>query len=456
MKRNRKSNNVSCYIKSDKRAAAEIPRQPRHYSPKIPGNFERGIKMDNFWKRPEFGLLSNCRVVMIGLSVAAPFAGELYAEHGADVIWIEHPTNIDSARVARKSGSWQQDRRNMRSLAMDYTREEGKAIFLKLVETTDVLIEASVGGRFERFGLSDDILWEHNPKLVIAHISGFGQSGDPAYIRRASYDPIAQAFGCVMRMNGIPGQPSAPAMPFPGDFTAAFYAFGISVAALMKARETGRGESIDVAQFELMLRIQANYPTDYLRYGLDYTKEGNHSRICAAYGTYPCMDGEEIYLLFLGTGSLSKGLAVLGLEYGSEDFPEGMSFVPVGTKEAELVENALCAFLSVHTAEEAEAAFVAAGVPCSRLMDYESAKVNPQYLAREVFTTWKAADEVTDIPGVNVMPKLKNNPGRIWRGAPNVGMDNEDILNELEVAPEVVAKLYSDGKLGKRAYFETK
>lgn len=117
---------------------------------------------------PKFGLLSGYRVVMMGASVAAPFAGELYAEHGADVIWVEHPKVIDSCRVARRSGSWQQDRRNMRSLAMDYRKEEGREVFLRFLETSDVLIEASVGGRYEKLGLSDEALWERNPRLLAA------------------------------------------------------------------------------------------------------------------------------------------------------------------------------------------------------------------------------------------------------------------------------------------------
>jgi L-carnitine CoA-transferase len=412
--------------------------------------------METNQKMPVFGMLSGYRVVMMGASVAAPFAGELYAENGADVIWIEHPTIVDSARIARKSGSWQQDRRNMRSLAMNYTKDEGQEVFLKLMETTDVLIEASIGGRFARMGLSDEVLWEHNPKLVIAHISGFGQTGVPEFVQRASYDPIAQAFGCVMRMNGLPGQPSTPAMPFPADYTASFYAFGLSLAALLKRNETGKGESLDIAQFELMMRLQANYPTDYLRYGLDYIKEGNHSRICAGYGTYCCKDGNEIYMLFLNTGVLERGLPILGLEYGSELFPEGSSFVPVDTPAAEMMEAAIEKFCSEHTAEEAESLLCANGVPCSRLLNYEDAVNHPHYQAREVFTTWTAADGKTQIPGVNIVPKIKNNPGQIWRGAPNIGMDNEDILRELGIPRAIIDKMYAENKLGKRKYFESK
>lgn len=403
---------------------------------------------------PAFGLLSGLRVVMIGLSVAAPFAGELYAEHGADVIWIENPKVVDSARTSRKGGAWQQDRRNMRSLAMNYRTAEGREAFLRLLEKTDVLIEASVGGSFEKAGYSDRILWERNPGLIIAHISGYGQTGLPEYVHRASFDPIAQAFGCAMRMNGVDGIPSIPAMPFPGDYTAAFYAFGMSLAALYKRQQTGKGESIDIAQFELMMRIQSNYPTDYLRYGLDYIKEGPHSRICAGYGTYKCMDGEEIYTLFLGSGAVERGLSILGLEYGSVDFPAGSSLVPINTPAGDKLEAALEAYVSTHTAEEVESAFCAARVPCSRLMDYEQAKNNPQYIAREVFTTWTAADGKTRIPGVNVMPKLKNNPGKVWRGAPNIGMDNEDILSELGYAPGEIQAMYQAGLLDRKEYFE--
>ena len=403
---------------------------------------------------PAFGLLSGLRVVMIGLSVAAPFAGELYAEHGADVIWIENPKVVDSARTSRKGGAWQQDRRNMRSLAMNYRTAEGREAFLRLLEKTDVLIEASVGGSFEKAGYSDRILWERNPGLIIAHISGYGQTGLPEYVHRASFDPIAQAFGCAMRMNGVDGIPSIPAMPFPGDYTAAFYAFGMSLAALYKRQQTGKGESIDIAQFELMMRIQSNYPTDYLRYGLDYIKEGPHSRICAGYGTYKCMDGEEIYTLFLGSGAVERGLGILGLEYGSEDFPADSSLVPINTPAGDKLEAALEAYVSTHTAEEVESAFCAARVPCSRLMDYEQAKNNPQYIAREVFTTWSAADGKTRIPGVNVMPKLKNNPGKVWRGAPNIGMDNEDILSELGYAPGEIQAMYQAGLLDRKEYFE--
>lgn len=404
---------------------------------------------------PEFGLLTGLRVVMIGLSVAAPFAGALYAEHGAEVIWIENPKAIDSSRVARRSGAWQQDRRNMRSLSLDYIHGAGREVFLRLIETTDVLVEASVGGRFAKIGYDDDALWAVNPGLVIAHISGFGQSGDPAYVGRGSYDPIAQAFGCAMRMNGLLGQPSAPAMPFPADYAAGMFAFGMANAALIKRSQTGRGESIDIAQFEVMMRLQANYPTDYYRYGLDYVKEGSHSRICALYGTYTAADGEELYILMLGPGVVRSTVQILGLTPGSELFPEGATFVPVETEAAAVVEAAFADFLAAHTAAEAEEILAGAGIPCSRLLDYEAAREHPHYQARGVITEWTAADGHSVIPGVKVVPEVAGHPGRVWRGAPNVGMDNDAILAELGISDETRDALSAAGQLSARPYFET-
>jgi L-carnitine CoA-transferase len=405
--------------------------------------------------RPEFGLLSGIRVVMTGLSVAAPFAAQLYAEHGADVIWLENPASVDTARTSRRSGAWQQDRRNMRSLALNYMDPDGRAVLLDLLAGTDVLIEASTGGRWARIGLSDEVLWERNPGLVIAHISGFGQTGDERYTRRPSYDPIAQAFSGAMRMNGLPGQRSVPAMPFPADYTAAFYAFGMANAALVKRQETGKGESIDIAQFEAMMRVQANYPTDYLRYGLDYVKEGDHSLICAVYGTYVCGDGEEVYVLVLGPGVVQRTVALLGLAERTDLYPEGTGLVPVDTEAAAVIEEAWAAFIAARTAAEVEDELAEHGIPCSRLMDYAAAREHPHYRARGVFTEWTAADGETTVPGVKVVPELTRHPGRVWRGAPTIGQDNDDLLDELAVTAATRARMVAAGVLASAPYSET-
>ena len=173
---------------------------------------------------------------------------------------------------------------------------------------------------------------------------------------------------------------------------------------------------------------------DYYRHGLDYTKEGNHSLICAMYGTYVASDGVEVYVLVLGAGVVPKVLALLGLDYGSELFPTGSTFVPVDTPAAAVLEEAFAAFLAEHTGAEVEEILAGNGIPCSQLMDYETARTHPQYVARGVITEWPATDGTTLIPGGKVVPEVAGHPGRVWRGAPTVGMDNDLIFAELGIS----------------------
>ena len=112
-------------------------------------------------------------------------------------------------------------------------------------------------------------------------------------------------------------------------------------------------------------------------------------------------------------------------------------------------EEAFAAFIAAHTAEEAEDILANGGVPCSRLMDYEAARNHPHYQARGVIAEWLACDDESVIPGVKVVPDLANHPGRVWRGAPATGQDNEDVLGELGIDEVTIAAMYDKQLLGK-------
>ena len=159
---------------------------------------------------PEFGPLAGIKMVHSAISFAGPFCAQIYAELGADVIWIESTLAFDTARVT----GWpcEQDRRNQRTISLNIPTPEGKEVFLQLIKEADVFLEASRGGQYDKWGLSDQVLWKQNPALVIIHVSGFGQYGVPEYVSRASFDPVAQAFGCLMHTNGYPDRPPIPAL----------------------------------------------------------------------------------------------------------------------------------------------------------------------------------------------------------------------------------------------------
>ena len=158
---------------------------------------------------PVFGPLAGLKVVHCSQSVAGPFAASMMADFGADVIWVENAAVTDVSRIAPGMAA-QLDRRNMRTIALNLTTARGRELLLRMIEGADIFMEASRPGQYAGWGLADEAFWARNPRLVIAHISGFGQYGDPDYVRRASYDPVAQAFSGAMYMNGRPGLRSFP------------------------------------------------------------------------------------------------------------------------------------------------------------------------------------------------------------------------------------------------------
>lgn len=396
---------------------------------------------------PEFGPLAGVKVINASLTIAGPFAAQMMADFGADVIWIESPLMMDIARTGSQMLG-QQDRRNQRTMSLNIPSPEGREIFLKLIKDADIFIEASKGGQYAKWGLTDEILWEHNPALVIVHVSGFGQDGIKRHVGRPSFDPIAQAFGCFMNLNGFPDRPPIASVPFVADYFTGLFTLSGALAALHKAKETGKGDSVDVAQYEAMIRMQA-YVLDYMNLGVNPKREGSQSSVIAGWGSFTCKGGKNIFLAIGGGGVLKKALQFLGLEFGSAEFPSNKPNVFVGTPGGTLLNQKLEEYCASKTVEEAEDELIDAGVPCSAIMDYAMAVNHPHYQAREVFIEWDTMDGKR-IKGINVFPKFKNNPGKVWRAMPGIGMDNDEILSDLGLSAEEIQELYQKQVIVKR------
>ena len=390
---------------------------------------------------PSFGPLQGVRVAHLCQSVAGPYCASRMADFGADVIWIENPKSMDVLRHSRWGA--EQERRNMRSLCMDVFSPEGQNVFLDLLKTTDIVIDSFRGGQLANRGLSDDKMLEANPRLVIVHISGFGQTGVEEYVKRASYDQIAQAFGCYMQHNGLPGQKGMMVQPFVADYFTALQAAFVAISALFRARQTGIGESIDVAQYEVMMTLQGKPSSEYLNKGSVPVLQGYGSPVFVGQGLYTCKDGIDICCIFAGNGVIRGVMKVFGLEF-NEIIPQGTYVFTSGSPAGELIEKTLNEYCASHTSDEVEEAFLGAGIPCSRVLNYKLAEENPHYQAREVFTEWENS-KGEKVRGVNIFPKLRNYPGKIWRGLPTVGEDTSDILFELGYSEEKIAELQANG-----------
>ncbi|HWR07377.1 CoA transferase [Sporomusa sp.] len=391
---------------------------------------------------PQFGPLSGVKVLSAGLSVAGPYAAAMMADFGADVIYVESPVVKDQFRTTDTLSFVNRERRNQRAIVLDMVNPEGKEIFKKLIKESDIFIENSKAGTWDKRGLSDEVLLEINPKLVICHVTGYGLTGDPDYLKRGSYDAIGQAFSGFMHVNGEPepGLP-APAPAFMGDYIAAMVASWTCLAAYINAQKTGKGESIDCAQFEALLMIQAGFPTDWLSYGIERKRAGSKNPTFAACEPFKCQDG-YIYVFFLSTNTMKGGLPLLGLEFGSAEFPSDKYAVWRNTPAGDKVVEKMAEFCAARTVAQAERELNDAGVVSSAIITYEMMKTHPHFVARGVITEWDGI-EGKKVKGPAIAPRLKNNPGKVWRAAPHYGEDNEDVLSDLGYTPEQIKELYA-------------
>ncbi|MDR3572494.1 MAG: CoA transferase [Anaerolineaceae bacterium] len=393
---------------------------------------------------PKFGMLSGIKVFSTGTVVAAPFAAMLMAENGATVIHAESSLAPDTCRAINYA--WNQEHRNELAMAINIPTPEGKEIFIKMVKWADIWFESSKGGTYAKWGLTDEVIWKENPKLIIVHISGFGQEGDPEYVSRASYDAIGQAFGGYMFINGMP-EPNPPqrAVPYTCDYVTALNAAWAALAAYIKSKETGKGESLDIAQFEMMTKIQLHYPMTYFMDKKVLMRQGNADPKFAGYSAYKCQDGNYVFIGLVGGGPMKRAIPILGLT-GDPDFPAGMQLAIKGTPAGKKLDEAIQAYCDKYPAAVVDKQLMGADVPCSIIYSIDMAENNSHFIARKVFSEWDDP-QYGKVKGVNVFPHAKNNPPKIWRGAPLYGMDNDDVLAEFGYSKEQIDELYTKGVL---------
>lgn len=393
---------------------------------------------------PTFGPLSGLRVVFSGIEIAGPFAGQMFAEWGAEVIWIENVTYGDTIRI--QPNYPQLSRRNLHALSLNIFKDEGREAFLKLIETTDIFIEASKGPAFARRGITDEVLWEHNEKLVIAHLSGFGQYGTPEYTNLAAYNTIAQAFSGYLIQNGDKDQPM-PAFPYTADYFSGMTVTTATLAALHKVRETGVGESIDVAMYEVMLRMGQYFMMDYFNGGeiCPRMTKGKDPYYTGC-GLYKCQDG-YIVMELVGVNQIQEMFKDMGIDdlWGTPDIPEDTQLIHrIECPKGQFVEDKLDEYLAERPIAQVLARFAELKVASTKVLTIPELEDNPQYVARESIIHWQTIDG-QDCKGPNVMPKFKNNPGQIWRGMPTLGMDTAAILANVGYSEAEIQQLVTKG-----------
>ncbi|MBO0878264.1 MAG: CoA transferase, partial [Pseudonocardia sp.] len=242
------------------------------------------------------GALDGLRVLDVATLFAGPLAATMLADHGADVIKIEHPRG-DPARThgASRDGVglwWKMLARNKKAITLYLGSPAGQELFRKMVADADVVIENFRPGTLERWGLGYDMLSEINPGLVLARVTGFGQTGP--YASRPGFGTLAEAMSGFAAITGEPdGPPTLPPFGLADGIAALTTAFGVMTA--LRARErTGRGQVLDMAIIEPILTVLGGQVTTYDQLGELQARTGNRSANNAPRNTYRCADGSWV------------------------------------------------------------------------------------------------------------------------------------------------------------------
>jgi crotonobetainyl-CoA:carnitine CoA-transferase CaiB-like acyl-CoA transferase len=377
----------------------------------------------------QFGPLQGVRIVSTGFYIAQPFGASLAAEMGAEVIHVERPKVGDPHRMWRADGThsyiFMQERRNMLCVTLDFAKPRGRDLFLKLLCESDIWMESSKPGSLAKFGLDDATVLNANPRLIVTHVSGFGQSGDPDYVGRPAYDSIGQAFSGMMYQNGFPDAPPYRSRPDTGDYMTASYALWSSLAAYIRVLKGGKGQAIDVAIYEVVHKHLGTIMLEYFQEGLVRERQGNKSGVNQPMDCFRAKDGWVMIVAMFA--QFDRLCELMGLD------PQQWRAVHLGdmnTPQALAFDAKLRQWVSPQAVDDLVKVLIDNGVPCAKVVSARDTAENPHFKARQMHIEWE--DGMSGrVKGIGIVPKFSGTPGKIWRGAPPLGQDNALVYGEL-------------------------
>ena len=389
------------------------------------------------------GPVAGLRVLELARILAGPWAGQILADLGADVIKVERRGTGDDTRgwgppfVEATDGGhlgaayFHATNRGKRSIELDFEHEQDRRIVRKLAARSDVLIENFKVGGLAKFGLDYASLSKENPRLIYCSVTGFGQTGPSA--TRAGYDLMAQGMGGIMDLTGTPdGEPQRAGVPVADIFTGIYSVIGI-LAALIERDRTGRGCLVDTALLDSQVGVLANQALNYLVSGKVPERLGNAHPNIVPYQVFPVADGHII----IATGNdnqFAKLCAVLGEAQIAQE--------PHWLANSDRLANrdSLVARLSDLTRKwqraELLARLEAVQVPAGPINSLEQVFADPQVRHRGMrIDPPSAAAKGGRIPGVRTPITLAGQPMVAERSSPRLGEHSAEILREIGEAP---------------------
>ena len=380
--------------------------------------------------------LAGLRVLELGNYIAAPTAGRMLADFGAEVIKVERPVTGDELRNWRlysgdTSMLYRTINRNKKSIVLDLKTERGRQIVLDLVRHCDVLLENFRPGTLEKWGLGPDELDRVNPKLVITRISAFGQTGPLA--ERPGFAAVAEAFGGLRELVGDPDRPPVRTGVSIGDSIAGIYAaFGTVMALFQRERVKVPlpQRVIDVALNESVLSVMESLVPDYLAYGVTRKRVGGRMEGIAPSNAYRCADGTSIIVAGNGDAIFQRYMQTIGRPDLAED-PELQTNAGRWQRREEL-DAAIGQWTILHDRDVALKLLDEAGVPSGPIYTAADICTDEQYEARNMIQhfevdTGEPQRKTVGFPGI--VPVIGGASLPIRTVGPDLGENTHEVLS---------------------------
>ncbi len=381
------------------------------------------------------GPLAGVRVVELGMLLAGPFTGRLLGDMGAEVIKVEPPGQPDpmrewgKARYEGRSLWWPVQSRNKKCVTLNLRTEQGQKLLLELVKHSDVLVENFRPGTLERWNLAPAELWESNPKLVIARISGYGQTGP--YAPRAGFASVAEAMGGIRYINGFPGEPPPRIHISLGDSLSGMYAAQGILAALYKRDALGfdRGQVVDVSLMEACFSLLESTVTEYDRLGIVRGPGGTGLEGVAPSNIFKSSDGKWVVIAANADKVFGRLCEAMGQAELADD-PRFSTHLARGEHQEE-IEGIVSDWAGARDAAEIDRVLNEAGVICGPIYTIADIFEDEQFKARDMLLEHEDP-EFGPYIGPGLVPKFSETPSAVrWSATWEDGSHNADVYGGL-------------------------
>ncbi|MEQ3553982.1 CoA transferase [Pseudonocardia nematodicida] len=375
------------------------------------------------------GPLAGLRVIDAGTLAAGPFTATLLGDMGADVIKLEHPVRDDPARaygpqVDGVGMFWKTLSRNKRCVTLNLGKEQGRELFLRLVERSDVVVENFRGGTFERWGLGWDVLREVNPGLVLLRTSGFGQTGP--YSHMPGFGTLAESMSGFAHITGEPdGPPQLPQFPLADGVAAMNGAFGVVSALHARSVNGGHGQWIDNNLCEPLMRLMEIASVEAAQTGVSRMRTGTRLKDTAPRGAYRTAEpGKWIALSGSSSATARRILTAVGRAdlANAEHLQDNQGRVA----HADVIDAAIGTWMSSQTQADALKVLRDADAPVAPIYDSTEALADPHFTATGVFTD-VPDPELGSLTVQRAFPTFSESPGSIRFLGPEKGEHNEEV-----------------------------